>query len=202
MPNILKIDEKQLILDKVVEVNTVDSFQGREKDIIIISWVRAGGEWSTIGFLSDYRRMNVALTRAKHHLFVIGNSKTLNQNKNWNKFITHCKQNKRITQYHSKLEMEKSPCFIIKQNEINKNDVWIENIIPFKAYKRIDIQQLRSVPPKWSKLSNNISTNKRVKISENTENVSSQKTVKTKMKKKVNSKKRIQKEANKAGDSN
>ena len=73
-----------------VEINTVDGFQGREKDIIIMSCVRSNDN-GTIGFLSDRRRMNVAITRAKHSLFVIGNSKTLNKDKNWREFIIYCK---------------------------------------------------------------------------------------------------------------
>lgn len=57
--------------------NTVDGFQGQEKDIIILSCVRSGPNLSSIGFLRDFRRMNVALTRAKSSLFVIGNAATL-----------------------------------------------------------------------------------------------------------------------------
>lgn len=67
-----------------IEVNTVDAYQGREKDIIIISTVRT----QNLGFLRDYRRMNVAITRAKHFLWVIGNEKCLKQDPNWNALIT------------------------------------------------------------------------------------------------------------------
>ncbi|KAF5382581.1 hypothetical protein D9615_002787 [Tricholomella constricta] len=64
------------ILD-TVDFNTVDGFQGQEKDIIILSCVRSGPGLQSIGFLSDYRRMNVALTRAKSSLFILGNAPTL-----------------------------------------------------------------------------------------------------------------------------
>jgi len=62
---------------KLYRFNTVDGFQGQEKDIIILSCVRSGPNLRTIGFLKDVRRMNVALTRAKSSLFVIGNGPTL-----------------------------------------------------------------------------------------------------------------------------
>jgi superfamily I DNA and/or RNA helicase len=59
-----------------VEVDTVDGFQGREKEAVIISLVRSNNE-GEIGFLADTRRMNVALTRARRKLLVIGDSATL-----------------------------------------------------------------------------------------------------------------------------
>lgn len=62
--------------DVAVEVDTVDGFQGREKEAVVISLVRSNDR-REIGFLSDKRRMNVALTRARRKLIVIGDSATL-----------------------------------------------------------------------------------------------------------------------------
>ncbi len=59
-----------------VEINTVDAFQGREKDIIVISFVRSNPE-GKVGFLMDERRLNVAITRARMKLICIGDSSTL-----------------------------------------------------------------------------------------------------------------------------
>lgn len=60
-----------------VDFNTVDGFQGQEKDIIILSCVRAGPGVQSIGFLADQRRLNVAITRAKSSLFILGHAATL-----------------------------------------------------------------------------------------------------------------------------
>jgi senataxin len=81
---------KELNLD-LIEINTVDAYQGREKDIIIISCVR-GSQGRSLGFLNDYRRMNVAITRAKNFLWVVGNTRTLSNNENWDAFIQYAKQ--------------------------------------------------------------------------------------------------------------
>lgn len=63
-----------------MDINTIDSFQGQERDIIYISMVRSNDE-GQIGFLKDYRRMNVAFTRAKRMVRIIGDSATLTQDK-------------------------------------------------------------------------------------------------------------------------
>lgn len=65
-----------------IEFNTIDGFQGREMDVIILSLVRSNKN-SKIGFLTDRRRMNVAITRAKYLLVVIGNIKTLKNDTFW-----------------------------------------------------------------------------------------------------------------------
>ena len=59
-----------------LEIDSVDGFQGREKEAVVISLVRSNPK-GEIGFLADMRRMNVALTRAKRKLLVIGDSATL-----------------------------------------------------------------------------------------------------------------------------
>ena len=74
-----------------VDVKTVDGFQGKEKEIIIISTVRSN-KWGNIGFLSDLRRLNVAITRAKKKLIIIGNIETLNHNPTYNRLIDYCKK--------------------------------------------------------------------------------------------------------------
>lgn len=61
-----------------ISVNTVDSFQGQERDVVYISMTRSNSE-GVIGFLSDIRRMNVAMTRARKKLVVVGDSATLAQ---------------------------------------------------------------------------------------------------------------------------
>lgn len=59
-----------------LEIDTVDAFQGREKEAILLSFTRANSD-GTLGFLTDVRRLNVALTRARRHVFAVGDSGTL-----------------------------------------------------------------------------------------------------------------------------
>lgn len=71
-----------------VTINTIDAFQGQERDMIYISLVRSN-ENSEIGFLSDTRRMNVAMTRARKKLVMIGDSATLGSHAFYSKFLDY-----------------------------------------------------------------------------------------------------------------
>uniref|UniRef100_A0A6I8S442 Senataxin n=1 Tax=Xenopus tropicalis TaxID=8364 RepID=A0A6I8S442_XENTR len=69
------------------EVDTVDGFQGRQKDCIIVTCVRANSTQGGIGFLASRQRLNVTITRAKFSLFILGSLRTLMENKDWNHLI-------------------------------------------------------------------------------------------------------------------
>jgi superfamily I DNA and/or RNA helicase len=71
-----------------LEIDTVDGFQGREKEAILISLVRSN-ENGEIGFLSDVRRMNVAMTRARRKLLIVGDSATLSSDPFYARLISH-----------------------------------------------------------------------------------------------------------------
>lgn len=75
-----------------ISVNTIDSFQGQERDIVYISMTRSNAD-ASIGFLTDIRRMNVAMTRARKKLVVIGDSATLSQFPFYANFITYTQDN-------------------------------------------------------------------------------------------------------------
>ena len=79
-------------LSSQMRISTIDSFQGQEKENIIISLVRSNDE-GIIGFLKDYRRMNVAITRAKENLYVIGDSATIGADPFYNAFLIYVEKN-------------------------------------------------------------------------------------------------------------
>ncbi|WP_456435902.1 IGHMBP2 family helicase [Methanopyrus sp.] len=74
-----------------VEVNTVDGFQGREKEAVIVSFVRSNPR-GEIGFLKDMRRLNVAITRPRRKLICIGDSGTLSSHPTYRRFIEYVKK--------------------------------------------------------------------------------------------------------------
>lgn len=86
--------------DPRVEVDSVDSFQGREKEVVILSLVRSNVE-GELGFLTDTRRMNVAMTRARRKLIVIGDSGTLSNLPFYQSFLQYAES---IGSYRSSWE--------------------------------------------------------------------------------------------------
>lgn len=96
----IKADELLSSIGNHLEVNTVDGFQGQEREVIFISFVRSNPN-GEIGFLKDTRRINVGMTRAKHYLEMIGDSATLGSLEFYNEMVLHF-QTKEL--YHSAFE--------------------------------------------------------------------------------------------------
>lgn len=102
LKEILEQDEELRPYAAIIKVQTIDSFQGQEKDIIYISLTRSNNE-QQIGFLSDVRRMNVAMTRAKKKLVVIGDSATIGSHSFYQGFIAYSES---LGSYHSVWEWD------------------------------------------------------------------------------------------------
>ncbi len=85
---------RQLLAARVeegLEVDTVDGFQGREKEAVVVSLVRSNDD-GEVGFLADVRRMNVAITRARKKLVVIGDSATVARHPFYERFVRHAQE--------------------------------------------------------------------------------------------------------------
>jgi predicted DNA helicase len=78
-----------------LEIKSVDGFQGREKEVVIISLTRSNKK-QAIGFLEDIRRLNVSLTRAKRKLIVVGDSYTISSHETYARFIDYVRDNGRV----------------------------------------------------------------------------------------------------------
>ena len=85
---LVKRDDQLKPLRHIISINTVDGFQGQERDIIIISLVRSN-EQGQIGFLRDLRRMNVAITRARMKLIIMGDSETMTKHPFYHKLYEY-----------------------------------------------------------------------------------------------------------------
>ncbi len=101
LQNNFKEMESEFEIDLRLSVNTIDSFQGQERDVVYLSLVRSN-EKGEIGFLADVRRMNVAITRARKKLVIIGDSATIGQHPFYNSFLDYVGQ---IEAYRSAFEL-------------------------------------------------------------------------------------------------
>ena len=77
-------------------INTIDGFQGQEREIVYISLVRSNDK-GEIGFLKDYRRINVAMTRAKKKLILIGDSATIGGTPFYEALLNYCEQQRSLS---------------------------------------------------------------------------------------------------------
>lgn len=82
-----------LALNSNVHISTIDKYQGKESDIVIISFVKSNGNESVGNLLKLWQRINVAITRAKRQLIMVGSDKTLSSNDFLSKMIKYCKDN-------------------------------------------------------------------------------------------------------------
>lgn len=90
-------------LRRNISTHTIDGFQGQERDVIIISMVRDNQDHN-IGFLRDLRRMNVAITRARMKLIIIGNADTLSHHPFFEKLITYFQSHGEIVQQQPEIQ--------------------------------------------------------------------------------------------------
>lgn len=85
------ISEDPELAELPLTINTIDGFQGQESDVVYISLVRSNAK-GEIGFLKDYRRMNVAMTRARRQLIVIGDSATIGHDDFYTEFLEYAEK--------------------------------------------------------------------------------------------------------------
>lgn len=98
-------DQHYLSTYKNIEISTVDSFQGREKEIVVFSLV-CSNYFKNIGFLKDYRRLNVAVTRAKRHLVIVGNSNTISNDDVLNQLYETVLENGKVYLVNELIDVE------------------------------------------------------------------------------------------------
>jgi hypothetical protein len=133
---------------KEIEIETVDSFQGREKEIIIISTTRSNS-FGEVGFLNDSRRMNVAITRAKRMLVLIGDMSTLSKDHFLNQLYI----------YYAKNALQINASYLLTIRKNLSLNIEAEPFIPkhLREYivKQIDVAKERFITETKEKLNRN-----------------------------------------------
>ncbi|KKN42096.1 hypothetical protein LCGC14_0716730 [marine sediment metagenome] len=141
-------------LDVNIQISIVDRFQGREKDIIIIPLTRSN-KFRNIGFLKSRQRANVAFSRAKHNLIIIGNHdfyeklSYTNKNEPYIKLIKYCRKNKLLFTLNPTMEI-------------------IENVIDSKHFSKAFLSQDEKANKVYEKFKENLDKGKMVEIQKKT----------------------------------
>ncbi|XP_061363998.1 uncharacterized ATP-dependent helicase C29A10.10c-like isoform X2 [Gastrolobium bilobum] len=138
---------------KDLYINTVDAFQGQERDVIIMSCVRASSHG--VGFVADIRRMNVALTRARRALWIMGNANALVQSDDWAALIGDAKSR------NCYMEMDSLP----KDFLVSKGPVYT----PLPGKVPSNMRGVRSTGPRYRSMDNHMESRLGVPPSEDDE---------------------------------
>ncbi|XP_042107759.1 protein ZGRF1 isoform X23 [Ovis aries] len=124
---------------KAVQVSTVDAFQGAEKEIIILSCVRT----RQVGFIDSEKRMNVALTRGRRHLLIVGNLACLRKNRLWGRVIQHCEGKEgglqHASQYEPQLDLLLKDYLEKQAEEKQKKKAEKDKLTDKKSYSQKDM---------------------------------------------------------------
>ncbi|XP_043202582.1 DNA-binding protein SMUBP-2-like [Amphibalanus amphitrite] len=99
-----------------VEVNSVDGFQGREKEAILLSLVRSNPR-RQVGFVGDRRRLNVAVTRARRHLYVVCDTSTVCQDRTIRSLVSHLRRNGELRETSGKLCPHGKACQVVEDDD-------------------------------------------------------------------------------------
>ncbi|MDR2145798.1 MAG: AAA family ATPase [Tannerella sp.] len=170
---------EQFLSNRLITIRTIDGFQGQERDIIAISLVRSNRN-ARIGFLADYRRINVAMTRARKKLLIIGDSSTLRKDPFYESLFLYVQKNGSVTtlsdsgfngrldeiiaDVRKKLSKERKPKVTdipvedkvqIDSSEHNENDLSpVEQAIPDEIVSDRAKGFRRWIKKVWTKMSN------------------------------------------------
>ncbi|XP_072488882.1 probable helicase senataxin isoform X2 [Notamacropus eugenii] len=135
--------DKEFERNRPGEVDTVDAFQGRQKDCVIVTCVRANASQGSIGFLASLQRLNVTITRAKYSLFILGHLRTLMENQHWNSLIQ---------------DAQKRGAIIRTFEKNYKNDVM--KILKLKSIPQRNLSYPPTVVPEIIRSQNSLPSNK------------------------------------------
>ncbi|PRT54669.1 Helicase SEN1 [Wickerhamiella sorbophila] len=149
-----------------IDIATVDGYQGQEKEIIIMSCVRAQKDKDGIGFLADVRRMNVAFTRAQASLWIVGNKESLVKNKVWARLIDYAQYIGMFSKFnHREKDFGRAIKLMPPRLELAAKNTWLRSV-QFNSQKSRSEEEPPKKRIKMSNKQHSVSETRRNKTSE------------------------------------